>query len=640
MKLPKNSIQLPLLIATLAFSFSGVTQAEEIPSSVLTNLSSTTLSGYVDTTVSWYVDGLPAQVPPIIHFQGFVTVNGSGFDGLGEFKFSLVNSNGALTFWSNDGSAAGGAEPASAVPVLVNKGIYSVNLGDSQLPNMTPIPPTIFTNSDVRLRVWFSDGKHGFEQLSPDQRITSVGYAMMAANVPNGSITSQKLAADAVTGANIAAGSIGANQLASGAVGASQLAAGAALANLMGSGQSGVASGGIVLSFDANSTSLANAGYVKVGTLPISQETWAARSSLPSPRWSHTAVWTGSEMLIWGGGAAGSFLNDGGRYNPATDTWLPIPIVGAPSGRWFHSAVWTGNEMVVWGGRNDFFSSTGNMNDGGRYDPAANSWKPVNQTGAPSGRSQFPSIWTGSEMLVWGGAGDDGQNRGDGARYNPSTDAWTPIAMNGAPQGRVDHAAVWMGTEMFLWGGGTFDGTYFDDSLNTGGRYDPAADKWRTITTVGAPPAAAQAVAAWTGREIIVWGGQEYKTGATTNTGGRYDPVLDSWRSTSLIGAPTDREYQTGVWTGREFVIWGGVSKGDRAGGSYSIMNTGARYDPKTDAWAALSRLNAPSPRLGHTAVWTGQGMLIFGGYANGAGEFNSNYFWTPPSLFYLYQLQ
>src|SRR5260370_25549711 len=108
---------------------------------------------------------------------------------------------------------------------------------------------------------------------------------MMSANVPNGSITSQKLAADGVTGANIAPGSIGANQLANGAVGATQLAPGAALANLMGSGQSGVASGGIVLSFDANSTSLANAGYVKIGALPVTQAARVARSTSLSPPW-------------------------------------------------------------------------------------------------------------------------------------------------------------------------------------------------------------------------------------------------------------------------------------------------------------------------------------------------------------------
>jgi len=72
----------------------------------------------------------------------------------------------------------------------------------------------------------------------------------------------------------------------------------------------------------------------------------------------------------------------------------------------------------------------------------------------------------------------------------------------------------------------------------------------------------------------------------------------------------------------------------------YNNLNTGARYDPKTDTWAALSTLNAPPPRVNHTAVWTGQGMLIFGGYANGAGEFNSNFFWTPPFQLYLYELQ
>jgi N-acetylneuraminic acid mutarotase len=85
-------------------------------------------------------------------------------------------------------------------------------------------------------------------------------------------------------------------------------------------------------------------------------------------------------------------------------------------------------------------------------------------------------------------------------------------------------------------------------------------------------------------------------------------------------------------------VLWGGSTVNGPA--SNLSLNTGASYDPKTDAWAALSTLNAPLPRVKHTAVWTGQGMLIFGGYASGVGEFNSNYFWTPPSLLYLYQLQ
>ena len=34
----------------------------------------------------------------------------------------------------------------------------------------------------------------------------------------------------------------------------------------------------------------------------------------------HTAVWTGSEMIVWGGTGA-NYFNTGGRYNPNTDSW-------------------------------------------------------------------------------------------------------------------------------------------------------------------------------------------------------------------------------------------------------------------------------------------------------------------------------
>jgi len=80
------------------------------------------------------------------------------------------------TFWSNG---------TSAVSVPVTKGLYSVLLGDTSLTNMeAAVPAAVFTNTDVRLRVWFSDGVSGFQQLNPDQRIGAVGYALMAASVP------------------------------------------------------------------------------------------------------------------------------------------------------------------------------------------------------------------------------------------------------------------------------------------------------------------------------------------------------------------------------------------------------------------------------------------------------------------------
>ncbi|MCG3147275.1 MAG: hypothetical protein PCFJNLEI_00714 [Verrucomicrobiae bacterium] len=134
-----------------------------------------------------------AQVPQMINYQGRVTVAGTNFTGTGQFKFALVDGAGATNYWSNDGTAVG--TPATAVALTVTKGLYAVLLGNG----MTPIAPQVFNNSDVRLRVWF-DGGSGSQLLSPDQRIAAVGYAMVAGNIPDGIITSNKFAPGAVQG--------------------------------------------------------------------------------------------------------------------------------------------------------------------------------------------------------------------------------------------------------------------------------------------------------------------------------------------------------------------------------------------------------------------------------------------------------
>ena len=55
-------------------------------------------------------------------------------------------------------------------------------------------------------------------------------------------------------------------------------------------------------------------------------------------------------MIIWGGQDAVSDLNTGGRYNPGTDSWTATSTINAPSLRTLHTAVWTGHEMIIWGG--------------------------------------------------------------------------------------------------------------------------------------------------------------------------------------------------------------------------------------------------------------------------------------------------
>ena len=63
-------------------------------------------------------------------------------------------------------------------------------------------------------------------------------------------------------------------------------------------------------------------------------------------------------------------------------------------------------------------------------------------------------MWTGTEMIVWGG--NDGNQSNAGGRYNPSMDTWTATNSAAAPSARSLHTAVWTGNEMIVWGG--YDG--------------------------------------------------------------------------------------------------------------------------------------------------------------------------------------
>ena len=204
--------------------------------------------------------------------------------------------------------------------------------------------------------------------------------------------------------------------------------------------------------------------------------TWAATAAPPEARSRHTAVWTGSEMIIWGGQSNGGLLDTGGRYNPATDTWTFTNSSGAPTARSGHTAIWTGNEMIVRGGQEE--SSPIPVNTGAKYNPSTDSWTPTSTTNAPEGRSEHTAVWTVTQMIVWGG-NDLFNDINTGGRYDPNSDSWTPTSITNAPDARDSHTAVWTDSEMIVWGGLSHES--FQD-LNTGGRYNPNTDSWTRAT--------------------------------------------------------------------------------------------------------------------------------------------------------------
>jgi N-acetylneuraminic acid mutarotase len=344
----------------------------------------------------------------------------------------------------------------------------------------------------------------------------------------------------------------------------------------------------------------------------------------PAPRGYHTAVWTGTEMIVWGGLDPVGPMDTGAAYDPVADTWRTLPTDGAPSARFGHTAVWTGTEMIVWGGSD----KTGVLDTGAAYDPRTDTWRAISTANAPERRGGHSAVWTGSAMIVWGGVGvfprpsTDNLDKvlGDGFAYDPVTDTWTPIAALTGLTARA-HCAVWTGASMIVWGGR--DG-YANriSTQDTGGVYTAATNSWSPTTTTGAPLSRMAHTGVWTGARMVVWGGVTSAFTPPLQTGGRYTPASNSWNVTSTTGAPDARSDHTAVWTGSRMIVWGGL---DAAG----YLADGGAYDPGADTWTAVPRIAAA--RAQHTAVWTGTSMIVWGGATSAADTYvDSGAVYTP----------
>lgn len=293
---------------------------------------------------------------------------------------------------------------------------------------------------------------------------------------------------------------------------------------------------------------------------------------------------------------------DAARSIAGPGTWTATPASPVPPRLWT-SAVWTGTEFIVVGGAIDApaYNATAT---GARFDPATGLWRATSTTNALVSHSSL-TVWSGQEVLAYGG-GDQYTSRSGGARYTPTTDTWAAMSTIGQPGNRMYAANVWASDRWLIWGG--WAGVH----RATGAMYTPATDTWTAMTTVGAPSARSFPSGVWTGTELIVWGGCDGAMGACPGIkgdGAIYNPATDSWRAMSPIGAPSARNNHAAVWTGSELLIWAGAT-----GPNFSPqVNDGARYDPTTDTWRAMSNVGAPSPRAAFGAAWLHDKMVIWG---------------------------
>ena len=343
-----------------------------------------------------------------------------------------------------------------------------------------------------------------------------------------------------------------------------------------------------------------------------------AQLGAPSARYGHVAVWTGTEMVVWGGYGGAGYTNSGGIYNPATHEWRATSIVNAPTPRESATAVWTGTRMIVWGG----VTSGTPLADGAMLDPATNTWETVETTSQPSPRYRNSALWTGTQMVVWGGYnGIDPLNTG--GRFDPVANAWTNMSSPATP--RYGHSAVWTGTNMLIYGGvGLVLGspTVLPGGGEAGGfSYAPSSDTWTSLTPTNEPGPRYDHTAVIAGQTMVVWGGYDGST--PLSSGAQYSTVSSSWTSTNPP-APAARYDHTALWLdgANTMMMWGGV---DTNG---TPLATGAIYDPTLNAWNSTP--TALPGRYRHTMVSMGDAVLIWGGIGTNGSPLADGGVYTP----------
>lgn len=293
-----------------------------------------------------------------------------------------------------------------------------------------------------------------------------------------------------------------------------------------------------------------------------------------------STVWTGRELILWGGSTDGrGWHDDGAALNPETHVWRKLPP-SPLTGRVTETAVWTGSEMIIWGGAN--------ASDGAAYDPASNEWRSLAE--APIyGAIGYTAVWTGNEMVVIAGA--EGTSRNKAAAYDPAADSWRRLP--DAPVGLNFGDALWTGQEVLLVGGQRFDSGGFSNLRGEVivASFDPASSRWRTIPRSGI--SAQSATGAWIDGELLVITYTPRSDGSRSWVRSR-----DAWEDRPSFPAEGCESVPVLVPAG-----------GRVFGGLCGIVAT---YDPTARTWTSVPLPASRPDGLGlGQAFWTGTSLII-----------------------------
>jgi hypothetical protein len=167
-------------------------------------------------------------------------------------------------------------------------------------------------------------------------------------------------------------------------------------------------------------------------------------------------------------------------------------------------------------------------------------------------REGYVSVWTGKELLIFGGTAGDTMATPTAASVDPRTGAWRRLRAFDALGGLILGGAVWNGHEAFL------SGTLYPGGVRAARpvvlSYDPARDRIRRISLASVPgdPSGLKPIA-WTGGEVLFSASSDPLFSSTKVV--RYNPAVGSWRKGRAAPcALPARAYTQVAWIGDRLV--------------------------------------------------------------------------------------
>ncbi|MBK7586266.1 MAG: hypothetical protein IPI67_39535 [Myxococcales bacterium] len=206
-------------------------------------------------------------------------------------------------------------------------------------------------------------------------------------------------------------------------------------------------------------------GYTKDGVLlsdgalyDLNSDSWSPVDPAPLQCFGCVTVTAGEYGVLTHGELHESKEVAGYLFDAKTGKWKLPPTDGQIGARDGAVAVWSpaNEEVIIWGGGD----ASKFRDDGARFSIPEWKWKAMSGAGAPSARSGaagavLPALGEAGKLVVFGGTGVEGL-LATGGIYDIATDTWTPLPKDEcAPPARALHSMTVLGAgdRAVVWGG-------------------------------------------------------------------------------------------------------------------------------------------------------------------------------------------